>query len=140
MDTLFDGGFQILQASYAADMVVAPFVEGLGEKAGPLVFQFPPQDTRAFGGPARFVERLHAFFAALPRGPLYAVAGALESDEFLRQNRLIRDQWGPGSVPVCETLPGRNHFTVLHDLVDPAGRAHRLTLRLLGLERARAAG
>ena len=35
----------------------------------PLVFQFPPQDTRGFGGPARFVERLHAFFAALPRGP-----------------------------------------------------------------------
>lgn len=64
---------RFLQASYAADMVVAPFVEGLGEKAGPLVFQFPPQDTRGFGGPARFVERLHAFFAALPRGPLYAV-------------------------------------------------------------------
>jgi uncharacterized protein YecE (DUF72 family) len=64
---------RFLQASYAADMVVAPFVEGLGEKAGPLVFQFPPQDVRGFGGPARFVERLHAFFAALPRGPLYAV-------------------------------------------------------------------
>ncbi|MDC0708859.1 DUF72 domain-containing protein [Stigmatella sp. ncwal1] len=64
---------RFLNASYAADMVVAPFVEGLGDKAGPLVFQFPPQDTRGFGGPARFVERLHAFFAALPRGPLYAV-------------------------------------------------------------------
>lgn len=86
------------------------------------------------------VRRLSPAFLPRPRGPLYAVAGALESDEFLRQNRLIRDQWGPGSVPVCETLPGRNHFTVLHDLVDPAGRAHRLALRLLGLERARAAG
>ncbi len=64
---------RFLQASYATDMVVAPFVEGLGDKAGPLVFQFPPQDTRGFGGPGRFVERLHAFFAALPRGPLYAV-------------------------------------------------------------------
>lgn len=64
---------RFLQASYAADMVVAPFVEGLGDKAGPLVFQFPPQDTRGFGGPARFVERLYAFFTALPRGPLYAV-------------------------------------------------------------------
>ena len=64
---------RFLHAAYAAEYVVAPFVEGLGDKAGPLVFQFPPQDPQALGGPARFVERLHAFFAALPRGPLYAV-------------------------------------------------------------------
>jgi uncharacterized protein YecE (DUF72 family) len=64
---------RFLHAAYAAEHVVAPFVEGLGDKAGPLVFQFPPQDPQGLGGPARFVERLHAFFAALPRGPLYAV-------------------------------------------------------------------
>lgn len=64
---------RFLNAAYAAEAVVAPFVEGLGDKAGPLVFQFPPQDPQVLGGPARFVERLHAFFAALPRGPLYAV-------------------------------------------------------------------
>lgn len=64
---------RFLNAAYAAEYVVAPFVEGLGDKAGPLVFQFPPQDPQSLGGPARFVERLHAFFAALPRGPLYAV-------------------------------------------------------------------
>ena len=33
-----------------------------------------------------------------------AVVGGDESDEFLRQNLLIRHQWGPTSVPVCETL------------------------------------
>lgn len=64
---------RFLNAAYAAEYVVAPFVEGLGDKAGPLVFQFPPQDPQSLGGPARFVERLHAFFAALPKGPLYAV-------------------------------------------------------------------
>jgi uncharacterized protein YecE (DUF72 family) len=64
---------RFLHAAYAAEAVVAPFVEGLGDKAGPLVFQFPPQDPQTLGGPARFVERLHAFFAALPKGPLYAV-------------------------------------------------------------------
>jgi uncharacterized protein YecE (DUF72 family) len=64
---------RFLNAAYAAEHVVAPFVEGLGDKAGPLVFQFPPQDPQSLGGPGRFVERLHAFFAALPRGPLYAV-------------------------------------------------------------------
>ncbi|MCY1030864.1 DUF72 domain-containing protein [Corallococcus sp. BB11-1] len=64
---------RFLQAAYAVDHVVGPFMEGLGDKAGPLVFQFPPQDPASLGGPARFVERLHAFFSALPRGPLYAV-------------------------------------------------------------------
>jgi uncharacterized protein YecE (DUF72 family) len=64
---------RFLDAAYARDLVVAPFVEGLGEKAGPLVFQLPPQDTHDLGGHGPFVERLHAFLAALPRGPLYAV-------------------------------------------------------------------
>ncbi|MFY0566152.1 DUF72 domain-containing protein [Archangium lansingense] len=64
---------RFLDAAYARDLVVAPFVEGLGEKAGPLVFQLPPQDPQDLGGAGPFVERLHAFLAALPRGPLYAV-------------------------------------------------------------------
>ena len=73
-----------------------------------------------------------AFFPR-PRGTLYAVAGINESDEFLRQNQLIRDQWGPTSVPICETVPGRHHLDVLHDLADPQARLHDLALRLLGL-------
>jgi arylformamidase len=80
------------------------------------------------------VKRLSpAFFPRPKAGRLYATVGLDESDEFLRQNRLIRDVWGPTAVPVCETLPGRNHFTVLESLVDPAGRLHELALRLLGL-------
>jgi arylformamidase len=51
----------------------------------------------------------------------------------VRQNALIRDVWGPTAVPVCETLPGSNHFSVLNPLADPAGRLHELALRLLGL-------
>ncbi|MBU8896604.1 DUF72 domain-containing protein [Corallococcus sp. M34] len=70
---------RFLHAAYAAEHVVGPFVEGLGAKAGPLVFQFPPQDPAALGGPARFVERLYAFLAALPKGPLYAVEVRNES-------------------------------------------------------------
>jgi arylformamidase len=79
------------------------------------------------------VARLSPAFFPRPRGKLYAVVGAAESDEFLRQNQLIRDVWGPTAVPVCETVPGRNHFDVLEGLVDPAGRLHELALRLLGL-------
>ena len=62
-----------LDPAYARDAVIAPFSEGLGDKAGPLVFQFPPQDVQALGGPSAFADRLHAFLAALPAGPLYAV-------------------------------------------------------------------
>ena len=79
------------------------------------------------------VARLSPAFFPRPHGPLAALVGALESEEFLRQNQLIRDQWGPSTVPVCEALPGLNHFTVLHDLVDPAGRTHHHALDLLGL-------
>jgi arylformamidase len=79
------------------------------------------------------VRRLSPAFFPRPRGKLYAVAGADESSEFVRQNNLIRDVWGPTAVPVCETIPGKNHLTVMESFVDPAGRLHELALRLLGL-------
>ena len=82
---------------------------------------------------AAAVRRLSPAHFPPPAGPLLALVGAHESDEFLRQNRLIRARWGAQSVPVCETLPDHNHFTVLQDLVDPAGRAHQHALRLMGL-------
>ena len=56
-----------------------------------------------------------------------------ESDEFLRQNQLIRDVWGPTAVPVCEPLRDATISTSLESLVDPAGRRMTWTLRLLGL-------
>ena len=79
------------------------------------------------------VKRLSPAFFPRPKGRLHACVGALESEEFLRQNQLIRDVWGPTTVPVCETLPGHDHFSVLQSLADPAGRLHDLGLRLLGL-------
>jgi arylformamidase len=74
-----------------------------------------------------------AFFPRPKQAKLFAVVGLDESEEFRRQNRLIRDVWGPTAVPVNETVPGLNHFTVLRNLADPAGRIHALALRLLGL-------
>ena len=79
------------------------------------------------------VRRLSPAFFPRPRGTLYTVAGVNESEEFLRQNQLIRDQWGPTTVPVCETVAGRHHLDVVHELADPQGRLHELALRLLGL-------
>jgi uncharacterized protein YecE (DUF72 family) len=61
---------RFLDPAYAADAVVAPFREGLGSKAGALIFQFPPQDVRDAGA---FAERLHGFLTKLPEGIVYAV-------------------------------------------------------------------
>jgi arylformamidase len=83
--------------------------------------------------PAAVTRLSPAFFARPKAAKLYTTVGAEESDEFLRHNRLIRDQWGPSTVPVCETVPGKNHFDILESLADPRGRLHELALRLLGL-------
>jgi arylformamidase len=79
------------------------------------------------------VKRLSPAFFPRPKGKLAALVGALESEEFLRQNQLIRDVWGPTTVPVCETVPGADHFTILRELVDPGSRVHALGRQLLGL-------
>ncbi len=81
--------------------------------------------------PAAVARLSPAFFPRPKAGQLFTTVGLDESDEFLRHNQLIREVWGPTAVPVCETVPGCNHFTVLHNLADPAGRLHALALRLL---------
>ena len=64
-------------------------------------------------------------------GVLCSVAGGEESSEFLRQNQLIQDAWGPEAVPVSEALPGLNHFSVLEALINPKHRLHKLAMLLL---------
>jgi uncharacterized protein YecE (DUF72 family) len=64
------GNPHFLDASYATDAVVAPYLEGLGPKGGALLFQFAPQDV----GPAdSFLAELRSFLLALPFGPIYAI-------------------------------------------------------------------
>ena len=74
---------RLLDVAYTTDRVVAPFVEGLGAKAGPLLFQFSPFEVRS---PGRFAERLHAFLRQLPKGPVYAVE--------LRNPELLTEAYG----------------------------------------------
>jgi arylformamidase len=63
---------------------------------------------------------------------LYSVVGGDESSEFLRQNWLIEQTWGQQAVPICEALPGLNHFSVLEALAQPGHRLHGLALELVG--------
>jgi arylformamidase len=75
--------------------------------------------------PAVVARASPARFAAPAGAQLCAVVGALESEEFLRHNRMIRRRWGSAVVPMCEELPGRDHFTVLDELVEPQASLHR---------------
>src|SRR5258708_11350830 len=67
-----------LDAAIAAREFVVPCLEGLGAKAGPLVFQVSPLPRALVEEAAILVERLAAFFATLPpplanHRPLYTL-------------------------------------------------------------------
>jgi arylformamidase len=78
------------------------------------------------------VERISpAWMPAPKQGKLYSLVGGDESSEFLRHNQLIQNAWGKQAVPVCEQLPGLNHFTVLDSLCQSESSLHQLTQELL---------
>lgn len=81
--------------------------------------------------PAQVAQASPARLPPPKQGTLYSVTGGDESAEYHRQNRLIQEAWGARRVPVCETLPGLNHFSILDALVDPSQRLQQLALDLL---------
>jgi uncharacterized protein YecE (DUF72 family) len=95
-----------LDARVAEVECVRPAVEGLGAKAGPLLFQFPPMRLRGEREERGFIARLGGFLRQLPRGPLYAVE--------VRNRTLVGPELGEtlaacGAVPcltVHPTMPG----------------------------------
>jgi arylformamidase len=102
------------------------------------VFDLEPLRHAPFLAPdlrldAAAARRLSPARLPRPAGTLHAVVGGDESEEFLRQNALIRERWGADVVPVCESVPGKHHMDVLFDLAEPGARLHRLALSLLGL-------
>ena len=62
-----------LDSVMAKNIFLQPCLEGLGEKMGPIVFQFPPLGPPLLRNIPRLLARMAAFLAMLPRGPLYAV-------------------------------------------------------------------
>jgi uncharacterized protein YecE (DUF72 family) len=64
---------RFLDLPYALERIVTPAVEGLGERLGAILFQFPPLGLPYAREPQLFVDALGAFLDALPRGPQYAV-------------------------------------------------------------------
>lgn len=60
-----------LDADTALRQAVEPFMDGLGDRAGVLLFQCPPQGRQVDA--RRFAEDLYRFLRRLPAGPTYAV-------------------------------------------------------------------
>ena len=120
----------------AADLPAQPLHAALAVSG---VFELEPlrhapflsQDLKLSAAEARHLSP--ALMPPPAQGRLVAVVGSDESSEFQRQNTLIRRAWGPITVPVCETVPGRHHMNVLNALAEPDSRLHGLALALLGL-------
>jgi uncharacterized protein YecE (DUF72 family) len=101
-----------LDAALATEAFVLPTVDGLGAKAGPLVFQLSPMPlslTRGAGAPA-MIERIGEFLARLPRrvgelAPLYAVE--LRNRELLtpRFVRMLRDNGARLCLSIHDRMP-----------------------------------
>jgi uncharacterized protein YecE (DUF72 family) len=105
---------RFLDAVFAVERFVAPCLEGLGGKAGALVFQFPPVGREHTREPQVFAQRLAAFLGRLPRGPLYAVE--------LRDPVLITDAY----LQVLQDT-GTHHCLGLHPRMPVASEQARST-------------
>ena len=64
-------------------------------------------------------------------GSLISVAGALESDAFIRHNHLIQEAWGRERVPLVEDLQGLHHFSIVNELAKPGSHLHGLLMQQL---------
>jgi uncharacterized protein YecE (DUF72 family) len=70
---LFSDSPYFLDVDYAINEFIAPATAALDVKAGPLVFQFPPQGRQHTRNVDAWVNRLYRFLKELPPGFLYAV-------------------------------------------------------------------
>ena len=140
-----DGGLpersnpDFLDAQASAEQFVLPALEGLGAKAGPLLFQFPPLPREALRGQAAIalVERIGAFLAALPAQgahgrPLYTVE--LRNPELLtpRFVRMLREHGARLCVGIHARMPDAIRQSAALRAMDHDGAAHEDGWHLAG--------
>lgn len=99
-----------LDPAIATREFVVPCIEGLQAKAGPLVFQVSPLPRGLVEEAAMLVERMAAFFGALPRTlgrrePIYALE--LRNAELLtpRLMRMLREQGVRYCIGLHDRMP-----------------------------------
>ena len=100
---------EFLDAQVAVDRCVRPFLDGLGEKGGVLLMQFPPLPLRTMGGVRPAIAQMDRFFAALPANVPLAVE--------IRNREFFCDEW-------FEVLADRNvvHCVNSHPSVPRVGQ------------------
>jgi arylformamidase len=121
--------WRALNAKAPGDLVPAACaISGLFDLV-PLVGIAMNQDLRLTEAEAREASPL---LWPAPAGRILETwCGALESNEFRRQNRIIAEEWtNAGVCTICLEVPNANHFTVIDPLAAPASD---LTRRLLAL-------
>lgn len=116
---------RFLDPEYASSEVVQPVLDGLGEKAGPILFQVAPQSFEPIGGNGAFIERLHEFLGGLPRGPLYAVE--IRNRELLRESyaAALKDREAVPCLNALEKMPALDEQWSLAR----AGQARAMVIR-----------
>jgi arylformamidase len=111
--------WKTLDPQAPADLVPIGYaISGVFE-VEPAVHTSVNADLRLDAAEAR---RLSPVLWPVPPGrTLDVVVGGAESPEFLRQSRAIVDKWRErGAQTRYEAVPGKNHFTVIEPLADPA--------------------
>ncbi|WP_434107189.1 DUF72 domain-containing protein [Paraburkholderia caffeinilytica] len=108
-----------LNAQMAIDEFVTPCLEGLGTKAGALVFQLSPLPDQMLAQPAAFIERLAEFLTALPKLPEGTCYAIEIRDASLLTPRFIRTLKAAG-VRYCVGIHAR--------MPDPLRQAAALAL------------
>jgi len=104
-----------LDAALALDQAVEPYRAGLGEKAGVLLFQFPPLGRQVTAAPRRFAEDLYRFLKRLPVGPVYAVE--LRDPELLTPDLAAALHHG-GAIPGLASHPRLPTLPVQRELFE----------------------
>lgn len=129
-----------LDSRLAASLAVDPFLESLGERAGILLFQFPPMGIRSPHRGQRFLEHLGTFLKNLPRGPVYAVE---VRDRILWGGDFHRTLLESGAIPGYAVHPSAPGLAEQIRLMPPHGFPVTLVRWLLppgsGYEEAREA-
>ena len=116
---VFSDSPYFLNVDYAINEFIAPCTAGLGTKAGPLVFQFPPQGREATRNPDLWINRLYRFLKKLPTGFLYAVE--IRDPELFTQRFLL-----------CLKTTGVQLCVASHARMPPPGEQIEVAAAILG--------
>ncbi len=108
--------WKTLSSEAPHDLVPAGYSIGGVFELAPLLHVSANQDIRLDAESARACSPI--YWQVPPGRTFDAVAGALESSEFLRQSRLIADAWKNVAKTRYEALAGTNHYTVVDPLTD----------------------